>query len=128
MEQLIGNDSRLEVGGQLFETIKGSIRVIKAEQDITITGARTVQVLSDDHLDVAGSSHTQVEGGLVFDAGQTVHITGDDVVIDGGLSLTVSINGQQIVLNPAGIFVSSQVPPDERPTPAPLHHDALFSD
>ncbi|MDB6048080.1 MAG: type secretion protein Rhs, partial [Pseudomonas sp.] len=107
MEQLVQNDSRLEVRGERKETIKGnSTTVIKADQNLTVTGARKVLLSAGDHLQVAGSSHTQVGGALVIDAAQEVHISGADVVIEGGISLTLSINGQHLVLNPAGIFSS----------------------
>ncbi|MEB0043694.1 hypothetical protein QN380_25020, partial [Pseudomonas sp. MH10] len=107
MEQLIQNDSRLEVRGQRLETIKGnSTTVIKAEQHLKVTGARKVQLSAGDHLQVAGSSHTRVGGALVIDAAEEVHLSGANIVIDGGITLTLSINGQHLVLNPAGIFSS----------------------
>jgi type VI secretion system secreted protein VgrG len=107
MEQLVQNDSRLEVRGERKETIKGnSTTVIKADQNLTVTGARTVQLSAGDHLQVMGSSHTRIGGALVVEAAQEVHISGADVVIEGGISLTLSINGQHLVLNPAGIFSS----------------------
>ncbi|MEB0181004.1 type VI secretion system tip protein VgrG, partial [Pseudomonas sp. CCC3.2] len=107
MEQLVQNDSRLEVRGQRLETIKGnSTTVIKAEQNLKVTGARKVQLSAGDHLQVAGSSHTRVGGALVIEAAQEVHISGENIVIDGGITLTLSINGQHLVLNPAGIFSS----------------------
>ncbi|MEB0100542.1 type VI secretion system tip protein VgrG, partial [Pseudomonas sp. CCI3.2] len=87
--------------------IKGnSTTVIKAEQHLTVTGARKVQLSAGDHLQVAGSSHTRVGGALVIDAAQEVHLSGANIVIDGGITLTLSINGQHLVLNPAGIFCS----------------------
>ncbi|WP_257604412.1 type VI secretion system Vgr family protein [Pseudomonas sp. UMAB-08] len=118
MEQLIQNDSQIEIGGQRLETIKGnSTTVLKAEENVTVTGARKVQLLADDHLDVTGSSHTRVGGDLLMAAGQEMHITGDNIVINGGLSLTLSVNGQHIVINPAGIFSSSMILPGGKPMP-----------
>ncbi|MGV8861640.1 MAG: type VI secretion system Vgr family protein [Pseudomonas sp.] len=110
MEQLIQNDSRIEIGNERLETIKGnSTTVLKAEENVTVTGARKVQLLADDHRQVAGSSHTRVGGDLLISAGQEVHITGDNIVINGGLSLTLSVHGQHIVINPAGIFSSTPI-------------------
>jgi len=43
---------------------------------------------------------------LAMEAGQEVHVTGNDIVINAGLGLTLSAGGQHIVLNPAGIFSS----------------------
>jgi len=118
MEQLIQNDSRIEIGGQRLETIKGnSTTVLKAEENVTVTGARKVQLLADDHRQVAGSSHTRVGGDLLMAAGQEVHITGDNIVINGGLSLTLSVNGQHIVINPAGIFSSTPIQVGGAPVP-----------
>ncbi|MDY7566405.1 type VI secretion system tip protein TssI/VgrG [Pseudomonas sp. 5C2] len=118
MEQLIQNDSRIEIGNERLETIKGnSTTVLKAEENVTVTGARKVQLLADDHLDVAGSSHTRVGGDLLMAAGQEVHISGDNIVISGGLSLTLSINGQHIVINPAGIFSSTPIQVGGAPVP-----------
>lgn len=107
MEQLIQNDSRLEVRGHRFETIKGdSTTVINANENLTIIGARKVQLSVGDHLQVAGSSHTFVAGSLMIEAAQEVHISGANIVIDGGMSLSLSVNGQHLVLSPAGIFSS----------------------
>ncbi|MDB6048249.1 MAG: Type secretion system Vgr family protein, partial [Pseudomonas sp.] len=107
MEQLVQNDSRLEVRGERKETIKGnSTTVIKADQNLTVTGARKVQLSAGDHLQVMGSSHTRIGGALVVEAAQEVHISGANIVIDGGISLSLSVNGQHLVLNPAGIFSS----------------------
>jgi type VI secretion system secreted protein VgrG len=118
MEQLIQNDSRIEIGNERLETINGnSTTVLKAEENVTVTGARKVQLLADDHLDVTGSSHTRVGGDLLISAGQEIHISGDHIVIDGGLTLSLSVNGQHIVLNPAGIFSSSMILPGGKAMP-----------
>ncbi|MEE3509544.1 type VI secretion system tip protein TssI/VgrG [Pseudomonas sp. 10C3] len=110
MEQLIQNDSRTEIGGQRLETIKGnSTSVLKSEEHRTLTGERKVQLLAGDHLQVAGSSHTRVGQVLAMEAGQEVHVTGNDIVINAGLGLTLSAGGQHIVLSPAGIFSSTPI-------------------
>lgn len=118
LEQLIQHDSRIEIGNERIETIKGnSTSVLKAEQNVTVSGARKVQILSGDHLDIAGSSHTRVGGDVLVTGGNDVHITGEHIVIDGGLSLSLSVNGQHILLNPAGIFSSSLIVPGGVPVP-----------
>ena len=110
MEQLIQHDSRTEVGGQRLETINGnSTTVLKAEENLTVTGARKVQLLAGDHRQVAGSSHTRVGDALVMAAGEEVHIAAPDMVINAGLGLTLSAGGQHIVLTPAGIFSSTPI-------------------
>jgi type VI secretion system secreted protein VgrG len=108
MEQLVQNDSRLEVRGERKETIEGnSTTVIKADQNLTVTGARKVQLSAGDHLQVAGCSHTSVAEVLVIAAGQQAHISAvEHAVIDAGLMLSLSAGGQHLVLNPAGIFSS----------------------
>jgi type VI secretion system secreted protein VgrG len=118
MEQLIQHDSRIEIGNERLETIRGSsTSVLKAEQNVTVTGARKVQILADDHLDIAGSSHTRITGDALLVAGQEVHISGEHIVIDGGVTLSLSVNGQHIVLNPAGIFSSTPILPGGVPVP-----------
>jgi type VI secretion system secreted protein VgrG len=118
MEQLIQHDSRIEIGNERLETIKGnSVSVLKADQNVTVTGARKVKLLADDHLDIAGSSHTRVGGDVLVAAGQEVHLSGEHIVIDGGISLSLSVNGQHLVLNPAGIFSSSLILPGSAPVP-----------
>ncbi|MEB0043690.1 type VI secretion system tip protein TssI/VgrG, partial [Pseudomonas sp. MH10] len=108
MEQLIQNDSRLEVRGQRLETVKGnSVSVLEAEHHQAVSGDRKVQLSAGDHLQVAGSSHTRITQALVVDAAQEVHISaGEHVVVDAGLILSLAAGGQHLVLNPAGIFSS----------------------
>ncbi|MEB0102844.1 type VI secretion system tip protein VgrG, partial [Pseudomonas sp. CCI3.2] len=108
MEQLIQNDSRLEVRGQRLETIKGnSVSVLEAEHHQAVTGDRKVQLSAGDHLQVAGSSHTQVTEGVSVEAGQEVHLkAGVNLIIDAGMTLTLTAGGQHLFLSPAGIFSS----------------------
>lgn len=73
MEQKVENDSRLEVGNERRETIKGnSIAVLEAEEQRTVTADRKVQLKANDYLQVASSSHTRVGQTLVVEAGQEV--------------------------------------------------------
>ena len=108
MEQLIQNDSQLEVLGQRLETIKGnSVLVLEAEENRSVSGDRKVQLLADDHLQVAGSSHTRVTEALVIEAGQQVHYqAGINFVVNAGVTLTLAAGGQHLVITPAGIFSS----------------------
>ena len=110
MEQLIRHDSRIEIGNERLETIKGnSTSVLEAEDQRTVTGDRKVQLRADDHLQVAGSSHTQVGDVLVVEAGQQVHLSGTHIVLNAGACLSLSAGGQHIVLSPAGIFSSMPI-------------------
>ncbi|MEB0182956.1 type VI secretion system tip protein VgrG, partial [Pseudomonas sp. CCC3.2] len=111
MQQLVQNDSRLEVRGQRLETIKGnSVSVLEAEHHQTISGDRKVQLSAGDHLQVAGSSHTRVASALVIEAGQDVHYKSSaNFIVNAGVTLTLAAGGQHLVITPAGIFSSVPV-------------------
>ncbi|WP_296257947.1 MULTISPECIES: type VI secretion system tip protein VgrG [unclassified Pseudomonas] len=111
MEQKVENDSRLEVGNERKETIKGnSIAVLEAEDQRTVTGDRKVQLKANDHLLVANSSHTRVGQTLVAEAGQEVHLkAGAHLILDAGASITLKAGGQHIVMGHGGIFSSSDI-------------------
>ncbi|MDB6047398.1 MAG: type secretion protein Rhs, partial [Pseudomonas sp.] len=108
MEQLVQNDSRLEVRGERKETIKGnSIAVLQGEKSCSVSGDRKVHVSAGDHLQVAGSSHTRVTQGMHVEAGQEVHLmAGVNLVINAGVTLTLKAGGQHLLISPAGIFCS----------------------
>jgi type VI secretion system secreted protein VgrG len=111
LEQKVINDSRLEVGNERRETIKGhSITVLEAEEHRTVMADRKVQLKASDYLQVAGDSHTRVDETLVVEAGQHLHIkAGTHLVLDAGESITLKIGGQHIVINADGIFSSSEM-------------------
>jgi len=108
MAQKVENDSRLEVGNERRETIKGnSIAVLEAEDQRTVTADRKVELKANDYLQVASSSHTRVGQALVAEAGQQVHLkSGAHLILDAGASITVKGGGQHIVIGPGGIFSS----------------------
>jgi type VI secretion system secreted protein VgrG len=108
LEQLVLNDSRLEVGNQRLETIKGSsTSVLEADESRTTTGDRKIQLLAGDHLQIANSSHTRAGQAVVVQAGQEVHLkAGVNVILDAGVTLTLTAGGQHILISPAGIFSS----------------------
>lgn len=111
MEQRIENDSRLEVGNERRETIKGnSITVLEAEEQRTVIADRKVDLKANDYLQVAGSSHTRVGQTVVIEAGQQVHIkAGAHLILDAGVSTTLKGGGQHIVIGPSGIFSSTNI-------------------
>ncbi len=111
MEQKIEHDSRLEVGNERRETIKGnSILVLEAEDQRTVTADRKVDLKSNDYLQVAESSHTRVGQILVAEAGQQVHLkAGANLILDAGVSITLKGGGQHIVIGPGGIFSSTEI-------------------
>ena len=111
MEQQVKNDSRLEVGNERRETIKGnSIVLLEAEDQRTVAADRKVQLKANDHLQVASSSHTRVGQTLVIEAGQDVHLkAGANLILDAGASITLKVGGQHIVIGPGGIFSSTDI-------------------
>ncbi|SDU89820.1 type VI secretion system Vgr family protein [Pseudomonas mucidolens] len=111
MEQKVEHDSRLEVGNERKEIIKGnSIAVLEAEEQRTVTADRKVQLKANDYLLVANSSHTRVGQTLVAEAGQEAHLkAGAHLILDAGASITLKAGGQHIVIGPGGIFSSSDI-------------------
>lgn len=111
MEQKIEHDSRLEVGNERRETIKGnSIAVLEAEEQRTVTADRKVDLKANDYLQVASSSHTRVGQTVVIEAGQQVHLkAGAHLILDAGASITLKGGGQHIVIGPGGIFSSTEI-------------------
>ncbi len=111
MEQKVENDSRLEVGNERRETIKGhSITVLEAEEQRTVTSDRKVQLKANDYLNVAGSSHTRIGQALLIEASRDVHIkAAGNMVLDVGGSFTVKAGDQHFVLGYGGIFGSTEM-------------------
>ncbi|MEH6349867.1 type VI secretion system Vgr family protein [Pseudomonas sp. 3JA] len=110
MEQKIENDSRLEIGNERRETIRGnSITALHAEEHRTTAADRTVQVEGNDYLRVA-NRHTCVDQTLAVEAGQQIHIkAGAHVVLEAGVSLSLKAGGQHILINHSGIYSSSEI-------------------
>lgn len=111
MEQRVENDSRLEVGNERRETIKGnSVAVLEAQEQRTVTADRKVQLKANDYLQVASSSHTRVGQTVVIEAGQQVHLkAGAHLILDAGASITLKGGGQHLVIGPGGIFSSTDI-------------------
>ena len=111
MEQKVGNDSRLEVGNERREAIKGnSIAVLGAEEHRTVTADRKVQLKASDYLQISGSSHHQIGEALVIETGEHVHIkAGANLVLDAGASITLKAGGHHVVIGAGGVFSSSEV-------------------
>lgn len=110
MEQKIENDSRLEIGNERRETIKGnSFTVLHAEEHRTTAADRTVQVEGNDYLRVA-NRHIRVDQTLAVEAGQQIHIkAGAHVVIEAGATLSLKAGGQHIVIDHSGVYSSSEI-------------------
>jgi type VI secretion system secreted protein VgrG len=106
LEQLILNDSHSLITRDRFEQIgNDSTSLIEGKTLRTHQGVRSTQINADDLLTVSGISSQSV-GALVIQAGQQAHVTASNVVIDAGMSLTLSAGGHHIVINAGGIFSS----------------------
>ncbi|MDP9783064.1 type VI secretion system Vgr family protein [Pseudomonas fluorescens] len=110
MEQKIENDSRLEIGNERRETIKGnSITVLHAEEYRTTAADRTIQVEGNDYLHVT-NRHTRVDQTLVVEVGQQVHVkAGAHLVLEAGAALSLKAGGQHIVIDHSGIYSSIEI-------------------
>lgn len=122
-------ESRLRPGGDVYEAIKGSGKfVIKAEQDVVITGIHTARELHGGDLGGAGENPTHVDGPLVIKAGRPLEISGQHIVITPTVTgshngpLALSVNGVPIVISPEGVVIdlpnTTQPPsPDQQEIP-----------
>ncbi|SEO62399.1 type VI secretion system tip protein TssI/VgrG [Pseudomonas sp. NFACC39-1] len=110
MEQKVENDSRLEVGNERREIIKGnSTTVLQAGEHRTTAADRVNLIGGNDYLRVA-NRHTSVEQTLVVEAGQQVHIkAGAHVVLQAGATLSLNAGGQHLVIDHSGIHSSSEI-------------------
>lgn len=115
VEQLILNNSHSQIGHDRFEQVgNDSTYLVEGKELRTHQGVRSSVINADDLLMVSGTSSQSV-GALVIQAGQQAHVTASNVVIDAGMSLTLTAGGHHIVINAAGIF--SSVPIVEGGTP-----------
>lgn len=117
MQQMICNDSLLEVGNQRHELIKGnSVTVLEAEEQRSVGADRKVSLKANDFLQVAGRSHTMVKETLVVEAGQNIHIkAGAHLTLEAGAKVTLKSGGHHIVLGQDGIFSSLLILPGGDP-------------
>lgn len=122
LEQLILNDSRSLITRDRHEHVgNDSTSLIEGKDSRTHQGLRSTVINADDLLQVSGTS-SQTLGALVIQAGQQAHVTASNVVIDAGMSLTLSAGGHHIVINAGGIFSSVPIVQGGAPLPglAPL--------
>jgi len=104
------NDQRLQVDRQRSVQVGGDSRhELQGEEQHLTHGNRLTELRQDDHLSVNGEQHIQTASHLLR-ATRDIHLSaGDNVVIEGGNSLTLRVGGQWLTLNPAGIFSSTKV-------------------
>ncbi len=113
LEQKINHDSRLEVGKDRQESIKGnSISQVEGEAQCTVTSDRKTHLKADDYLHIEGNSYTRTGQVLAIEAGQQVHLkSGANLIIDAGASITLKAGGQHLLISAAGLFSSSPILP-----------------
>ncbi|MEN5313228.1 type VI secretion system tip protein VgrG [Pseudomonas koreensis] len=111
LEHKVENDSRLNVGNERHETIKGnSISVLHAEEHRTVHGDRKTRLHASDHLHVSGDSHSRVDQLQTIEAGRQIHLNaGDHLVLNAGNSISLTVGGEHLVIGHGGIFSSSAI-------------------
>ncbi|UYZ83128.1 type VI secretion system tip protein VgrG [Entomomonas sp. E2T0] len=105
----VNNNSHLQVNNEHSETIKKNRYTKNESEEHHLTQLdRKTQILMNDYKTVEQTEHTTIGTILTTEAGQEIHLkAGMQCVIDGGLSLTLKAGGQHIVLNPAGIWMTT---------------------
>jgi type VI secretion system secreted protein VgrG len=123
LEQLILNDSDTKIGNDRREQItrdshslisndrfeqvdNHSASLIKGDELHTTQGVRNTVIGGNELITISGNSSTTAGGTLVIQAGSQTHVTAANVVIDAGISLTLTAGGHHIVINASGIFSS----------------------
>ncbi len=107
IEQVILNDSDIKVGNDRFEQVgSNSSSVIQGDELHTTQGLRNTAIGGNERLSVTGNSSTMAGGTLVIQAGTQAHLTAANVVINAGVSLTLSAGGQHLLITTGGIFSS----------------------
>ncbi|WP_392562169.1 type VI secretion system tip protein TssI/VgrG [Orbus sturtevantii] len=109
----VKNNSHLQVGNEHSETITANRYTHnQAEEHVLVDLDRKTQVMMNDYKQVTLSEHKTVGTITTTQAGQEIHLkAAGQIVIDGGLSLTLKAGGQHIVINPAGIWMTIPVLP-----------------
>ncbi|MHA3735950.1 type VI secretion system Vgr family protein [Pseudomonas sp. Eth.TT006] len=127
LEHKVEHDSRLEVGNQRHEIIKGhSISLLQAEEHRTVHGARKTRLQASDHLHVSGDSHSHVDQLQVIEAGRQIHLNaGDHLVLNAGKSISLTVGGEHLVIGHGGIFSSSAIQVGGSPMPVAAARPAM---
>ena len=130
MEQKVGNDSRIEVGNDRRETVRGnSVTVVEGEEHRTIGADSKVQLNANEYRQVAGDTHTKVGETFVLEVGEATHIkAGTNIVLRAGATLTLEAGGQSVTITSDGIFSSSGIQMRSFPNPEMPAQIVLLSD
>ena len=130
MEQKVGNDSRIDVGNDRRETVRGnSITLVEGEEHRTVGADSKVQLNANEYRQVAGDTHTKVGETLVLEVGEAAHIkAGTNIVLCAGATLTLKAGGQSVTITSEGIFSSSGIQIRSFPNPEMPAQFVLLSD
>jgi type VI secretion system secreted protein VgrG len=83
-----------------------SYSIVKGEDQQTVEKDRKVELLSNDHLTVRGSSHSRYGDDWLLHAGTESHVAaGRKTVIEAGSELTIKAGGGFIRIDPSGVYV-----------------------
>ena len=83
-----------------------SYSLVKGEDQQTVEKDRKVELLSDDHLTIRGSSHNRYGDDWLLHAGTESHVAaGRKTVIEAGSELTIKAGGGFIRIDPSGVYV-----------------------
>lgn len=117
--QHVLNDERVQVDNQRSIVVGGNVRhELRAEEQHITHGNRRTEIRQDDHLTVHGDRHIRATSHRLSAQQQFHFSAGQNIVIDGGASVTIQAGGAWITINAAGIF--SSVPIELGGTPMPL--------
>lgn len=105
--QHVLHDQRVQVDHERSIIVAGTARhELKADEQRVTQGRRQVEVRQDDHLRVSGERHVHVSS-QVLSASQQFHVSaGQQVVLEGGASVTLQAGGHWINIGAGGIFSS----------------------
>lgn len=105
--QRVLNDEQIQVDNRRSVVVGGNAsHDLRGEEHHLTHGNRLTELKRDDHLLVLGDQHIRVASQRLS-AGQQIHLNAaQQVVIDGGASVTLMAGGQWLTLGPQGIFAS----------------------
>ncbi|WP_085631819.1 type VI secretion system tip protein VgrG [Pseudomonas sp. R16(2017)] len=111
LHQEVANDSRLDVGHERRETVRGnSISVLKAEEHRTVTGDRKTRLEAGDHLHVSAGSHTRIGASMTVDAaGHLCLRAGEHLVLEAQKSISLRVGGEHLLVDHRGILASTDL-------------------
>ncbi|MHC8340994.1 type VI secretion system Vgr family protein [Pseudomonas sp. HLT2-19-2] len=122
----ITRDSHSLIGNDRFEQVDNhSASLIKGDELHTTQGVRNTLIGGNELISISGNSSTTAEGTLVIQAGPHAHVTAANVVIDAGMSLTLTAGGHHIVINSGGVFSSVAIVEGGAPVAGVLVQAAL---